>query len=235
MKERQRQMKAMKEKYKGDREKLAQEPMRLYKEHGVNTLGGCLPMLVQMPIWFALYRSLIQLANEGMLNEGWFWIPSLAGPVTNGRGLGWLWPLPPSIGWAPAIAYLIMPVLLIVSQFYTQKLMTPPSSDPQQNQMQNVMKFMPLMFGYISLVVPSGLTLYWFTSNMLGVAQHYFTKTQMEDKTPATAKAPVSSSNTPVPVSSAPVNTPVPADSEESDKSKKRKHAKSKRKSKRKR
>ena len=231
MQELQPQLKAMQEKFKGDREKLAQEQMRLYKEHGVNPLGGCLPMVVQMPIWFALYRSLIQLAHEGMLNEGFFWIPSLAGPVsTQGGGMGWLWPLPPSIGWASAIAYLVMPVLLIVSQFYTQKLMTPPSSDPQQAQMQNVMKFMPLMFGYISLIVPSGLTLYWFTSNLLGVGQHYLTKTQLGQTSAKTEGV----SGVPVSANAVPANG-TPSESEESDKSKQQKHAKSKRKSRRKR
>lgn len=231
MQELQPKLKELQEKHKGDREKLAQEQMALYKEHGVNPLGGCLPMLVQMPIWFALYRALIQLSTEGLLSDGFFWIPSLAGPVSGwGGGIDWLWPLPPSIGWGNALAYLVMPVLLIVSQLYTQKLMTPPSSDPQQAQMQNIMKFMPLMFGYISLIVPSGLTLYWFTSNVLGMAQHYFTKTQF-DQQPATAGAAISSSSTPVPANSAPVSD----NSNENSKSKRRKNAKSKRKSRRKR
>lgn len=231
MQELQPQLKAMQEKFKGDREKLAQEQMRLYKEHGVNPLGGCLPMIVQMPIWFALYQALIQLAGEGLLSEGFFWIPSLAGPVSSyGGGMGWLWPLPPSIGWVNAIAYLVMPVLLIVSQFYTQKLMTPPSSDPQQAQMQNIMKFMPLMFGYISLIVPSGLTLYWFTSNLLGVAQHYFTRTQLNQPSVKTE----SGSKTPVSANVVPADGPS-SESEESGTSKKQRHGKSKRKSKRKR
>jgi len=201
MQELQPKLKALQEKYKDDREKLAQEQMAMYKEHGVNPLGGCLPMLVQMPIWFALYRALIQLSREGLLNEGFFWIPSLSGPVSNwGGGIGWLWPLPPSIGWGPALAYLVLPVLLVVSQLYTQKMMSPPSTDPQQASMQSVMKFMPLMFGYFALVVPSGLTLYWFTSNMLAIAQQYFTKTQL-DAPPASAKKQ-------------PVKSPAPADLE---------------------
>ncbi len=220
------QLKALQEKHKGDKEKLAQEQMKLYKEAGVNPLGGCLPMLVQMPIWFALYRSLIQLSSEGLLEEGFFWIPSLAGPVSTwGGGISWLWPFPPEVGWANAIAYLVMPVLLVVSQLYMQKLMTPPSSDPQQAQMQSVMKFMPLMFGYFALVVPSGLTLYWFTSNMLGVAQHYFTKTKF-DTQPEAGKAVIEASSTPVPA------TPVPATSGDNDK---RKNDKSKRRKRRKR
>lgn len=224
-------LKELQEKHKGDREKLASEQMRLYKEHGVNPLGGCLPMLVQMPIWIALYRALINLSTEGLLSEGFFWIPSLAGPVSTwGGGIDWLWPFPPSIGWPNALAYLVMPVLLVVSQLFMQNQMTPPSSDPQQQQVQSIMKFMPLMFGYFALIVPSGLTLYWFTSNILGVAQHYFTKTQFDTK-PNTTETSVASSS-PVPASAS-TSTSVSAATSEGDK--KEKNAKSKRKSRRKR
>lgn len=231
MQELQPKLKELQEKYKGDREKLAQEQMKLYKDHGVNPLGGCLPMLVQMPIWLALYRALIQLSSQGLLTEGFFWIPSLSGPVSTwGGGLSWLWPLPPSIGWPSALAYLVMPVLLVISQLYMQNLMTPPSTDPQQAQVQSIMKFMPLMFGYFALIVPSGLTLYWFTSNVLGVAQHYFTKTQFDTK-PKTSEQPVGSS-APVPASAASSTSVSAATSEGDDKGK---DAKSKRKSRRKR
>jgi YidC/Oxa1 family membrane protein insertase len=227
MQDLQPKLKEIQEKHKGDREKLAQEQMRLYKEHGVNPLGGCLPMLVQMPIWFALYQSLIQLAHEGLLTEGFLWIPSLAGQVSSwGGSIEWLWPLPPSVGWANAIAYLVMPVLLVVSQIYMQQLMTPPTSDPQQAQMQSIMKFMPLMFGYFALIVPSGLTLYWFTSNILGVAQHYFTKSQLDRPATKAEETEVSS-----PISAAPTTVPATTSGED----KKGKNVKSKRKSRRKR
>lgn len=237
MQELQPKLKELQEKYKKDKEKLAQEQMALYKEHGVNPLGGCLPMLVQMPIWFALYRSLIQLSREGLLNEGFLWIPSLAGPVADrGGGIGWLWPLPPSIGWAPALAYLVLPVLLVVSQLYMQRMMTPPTADPQQASMQSMMKFMPLMFGYFALVVPSGLTLYWFTSNLLAMMQQYFTKTQLETATASNkavidTQTPAGSTPSPAPAGPVPANSP-PAGSSES---KKRKNVKSKRKSRRRR
>jgi len=223
MQELQPKMKALQEKHKGDKEKLASEQMKLYKEHGVNPLGGCLPMLVQMPIWFALYRSLLQLSQEGLLNEGFFWIPSLAGPVTDySQGLSWLYPFvdgAPPIGWADAIAYMILPIVLVVSQLYMQQMMTPPTTDPQQASMQSVMKFMPLMFGYFALVVPSGLSLYWFTSNLLAMAQQYFTKTSMS-QTPATVGATAGGSSSSIPANS------VTTDSEEP---KKTKNVKSKR------
>ncbi|MBN1217985.1 MAG: membrane protein insertase YidC [Anaerolineae bacterium] len=211
MQELQPKLKELQAKYKDDKEKLAQEQMALYKEHGVNPLGGCLPMLVQMPIWFALYQSLRQLSREGLLNEGFFWIPSLSGPVSDwGGGLGWLWPLPPSIGWAAALAYLVLPVLLVVSQLYMQQMMTPPSTDPQQQSIQSVMKFMPFMFGYFALVVPSGLTLYWFVSNLLAIAQQYFTKTQLQTA-PATAGASTQSAKSAGAAGSISTN-PAPAD-----------------------
>jgi YidC/Oxa1 family membrane protein insertase len=223
MQDLQPRMKELQEKYKNDKEKLAQGQMALYKEAGVNPLGGCLPTLVQMPIWFALYQALTQLSHEGLLYEGFLWIPSLAGPVADrGGGLNWLWPLPPAVGWGPAVAYLVLPVLLIVSQFYMQRMMTPPNPDPQQASMNSMMKIMPLMFGYFSLVVPSGLTLYWFTSNMLALLQQYFTQNNLK---PATASAgpPL---RTPVAAS------PVAATSEENNKDT---NVKAKRKSRRKR
>ena len=207
MQELQPKMKELQEKHKNDKEKLAQEQMRLYKEHGVNPLGGCLPMLVQMPIWFALYRSLLQLSQEGLLGEGFFWIPSLAGPVSNyAGGISWLWPLPPSIGWMAAISYLILPVLLVVSQMYMQQMMTPPTTDPQQASMQSIMKFMPLMFGYFALIVPSGLTLYWFTSNILAMVQQYFTHTQLQPGSAGSAVGSPAAAN-PVPANSAVANS----------------------------
>jgi len=187
MQELQPQLKALQEKYKDNREELGMAQMNLYKDAGVNPLGGCLPMLIQMPIWISLYWALIQLSLEGALTEGFFWIPSLGGPVAyREASFGWLYPFPPSIGWGPALSYLILPVLLVVSQMYMQQMMTPPSTDPQQAQMQSMMKFMPLMFGYFALIVPAGLTLYWFVNNLLMMVQQYFTKTHLE-ATPSTA------------------------------------------------
>ncbi len=232
MQELQPKMKELQEKYKNDREKLAQEQMRLYKEAGVNPLGGCLPMLVQMPVWISLYVSLIQLSTEGLLNEGFFWIPSLAGPTTSAcNGVGgilppWLSPFPfgePCIGWGQALAYLVLPVLLVVSQYYMQQMMTPPNPDPQQASMNSMMKIMPVMFGYFSLIVPSGLTLYWFTSNILALIQQYFTQGGLK---PAIVPA------------GKPISAPVPASSMTTNSEEMKQettHVKTKRKSRRKR
>ncbi|MEW5958745.1 MAG: YidC/Oxa1 family membrane protein insertase, partial [Chloroflexota bacterium] len=138
----------------------------------------------------------------------------------------WLFPFvdgAPPIGWGAAIAYLILPILLVVSQLYMQQMMTPPTDDPQQASMQSVMKIMPLMFGYFALIVPSGLSLYWFVSNLLAMAQQYFTKTNL-----TTSPAPAAGAA----VAGTPAGTvnPVPADDSKEEKEEKiDKDAKSKR------
>jgi YidC/Oxa1 family membrane protein insertase len=174
MQELQPKLQELQKKHKGDREKMSQAQMELYKEAGINPLGGCLPMLVQMPVWFALYRALFQLAQSGVLNEGFFWIPSLAGPVDQYQGLSWLWPLPPAVGWVIAVSYLVLPVLTVVSQVVVQKMMTPANPDPQQSSMNQMMLLMPFMFGFFALQVPQGLALYWVTSNIFSLIQQYF-------------------------------------------------------------
>ncbi len=190
-------LKVLQKKYANDKEKLSKAQMELYKEAGVNPLGGCLPMVVQMPIWFALYRSLYQLASTSpALQEGFFWIPSLAGPVQNrADGLSWLWPFidgAPSVGWVAAVGYLVLPVLLVASQLYMQKMMSPSTgNDPNQKAMGQAMMFMPFMFGYFALIVPSGLSLYWFTNNILSMAQQYYTNKIMKSpQSPAKKSEP---------------------------------------------
>jgi YidC/Oxa1 family membrane protein insertase len=106
-----------------------------------------------------------------------------------------------------------------------QKMMTPATSDPQQASVQSIMKFMPFMFGYFALVVPSGLTLYWFTSNTLAIAQQYFTKTQINTE-PTTDGA----KGKPAPVA---VEAGGSTDEVSSGGSTKRQNAKSKRRKKR--
>ncbi|HID62557.1 MAG TPA: YidC/Oxa1 family membrane protein insertase [Anaerolineae bacterium] len=167
----------LQKKYAKDKEKLAQAQMELYREHGVNPLGGCLPMLIQLPILFGLYQALYKLASTGeIVGQRFLWIPDLAFP-TRGMGIKWVWPPAPEfIGWATAALYLILPVLTVVTQIVMQRMTTPPtaSRDPQQAAMQQTMLIMPFMFGFITLQVPAGLTLYWVTSNIFSMIQQYF-------------------------------------------------------------
>ncbi|KAK4376970.1 hypothetical protein RND71_003266 [Anisodus tanguticus] len=175
------QIKAIQERYAGDQERIQLETARLYKLAGINPLAGCLPTLATIPIWIGLYRALSNVANEGLLTEGFFWIPSLAGPTTiaarqTGSGTSWLFPFVdghPPLGSSDTFAYLVLPVLLVVSQYVSIQIMQPSqqSDDPNVKNSQAITKFLPLMLGYFSLSVPSGLSLYWFTNNILSTAQ----------------------------------------------------------------
>jgi YidC/Oxa1 family membrane protein insertase len=167
----------LKKKYAKDKEKLSQAQMELYREHGVNPMGGCLPMLIQLPILFGLYQALYKLASTGeIVGQRFFWIPDLAFPNRE-IGIKWVWPPAPEfIGWAAAVLYVILPVLTVVTQIAMQRMTTSSaaSKDPQQAAMQQTMLFMPFMFGFITLQVPAGLTLYWVTSNLFSMIQQYF-------------------------------------------------------------
>lgn len=173
-------IKAIQERYAGNQERIQLETSRLYKQAGVNPLAGCLPTLATIPVWIGLYQALSNVANEGLLTEGFFWIPSLGGPTTiaarqSGSGISWLFPFVdghPPLGWQDTVAYLVLPILLVVSQYVSMEIMKPPqTNDPAQKNSLLVFKFLPLMIGYFSLSVPSGLTIYWFTNNVLSTAQ----------------------------------------------------------------
>uniref|UniRef100_A0A6V7QT37 Membrane insertase YidC/Oxa/ALB C-terminal domain-containing protein n=1 Tax=Ananas comosus var. bracteatus TaxID=296719 RepID=A0A6V7QT37_ANACO len=173
-------IKAIQERYKGNQERIQLETARLYKQAGVNPLAGCFPTLATIPVWIGLYQALSNVANEGLLTEGFFWIPSLGGPTTiaarqSGSGISWLIPFVdghPPLGWSDTAAYLVLPVLLVVSQYVSMEIMKPPQSDdPAAKNSLLVFKFLPLMIGYFSLSVPSGLSIYWFTNNILSTAQ----------------------------------------------------------------
>ncbi|KAL5552714.1 hypothetical protein UlMin_040115 [Ulmus minor] len=174
------QVKAIQKNYAGDQERIQLETARLYKLAGINPFAGCLPTLATIPVWIGLYRALSNVADEGLLTEGFFWIPSLAGPTTiaarqSGSGISWLFPFVdghPPLGWSDTLAYLVLPVLLVASQYISVQIMqSSQSNDPNMKSSQAITKLLPLMIGYFSLSVPSGLSLYWFTNNILSTAQ----------------------------------------------------------------
>lgn len=175
MQELQPKLQALQKKYKDDKEKLAQAQMELYREAGVNPLGGCLPMLIQFPIWIGLYQSIAQTLAAGPLQllnlstniyKNIAWLSSLV-PVKN----TFLWL---DLG-KPDPLY-ILPVILVATTWFQQKVMTAPSSDPQSSSMNQSMQVMfPLMLGFFSLQFPAGLTLYIVISNLVGVIIQYFT------------------------------------------------------------
>lgn len=177
-------LKKIQAEYKDNPAVMNQMTAQLYKDEQINPLAGCLPVFAQFPVWIALYRSVLNLAADDLLNESFLWLPSLQGPVAkSGQGLNtWLFPLidgAPPIGWHDAACYLVLPVILVATQFYSQRLLQPPSQDPQQQQATAFLKFMPLLIGWFSLNVPSGLGIYWVTNNLLSTAQTLYIRRSM--------------------------------------------------------
>ena len=139
-------MKKIQEKYKDNREKLNQEMMELYRKNKVNPLGGCLPLLLQIPVFIALYSALsgaVELRHAPFM----LWLSDMSAP----DGLG------------------ITPILMGVSLYFQQKLTpTAATMDPMQAK---IMQYLPLVFTIFTFTFPAGLTLYWLTSNLLSIAQ----------------------------------------------------------------
>jgi YidC/Oxa1 family membrane protein insertase len=178
----------IKEKFKDNKDMQNKAVAKLFEDASVNPLNGCLLSLAQFPIFIGLYRSVTLLAQEGKLSEPFLWIPSLGGPVSppTYRGMEWItsaWTsfdgVPtPQLGWEATIAFLIMPVVLVLGQAFTMQVMTPPvdenaSAEEKETleKSQRILKFLPLMIGYFSLQVPAGLTIYWFVSNLFTTSQ----------------------------------------------------------------
>jgi YidC/Oxa1 family membrane protein insertase len=152
------EMDKIKEKFKNDRARQGQETMALYKEHRVNPMGGCLPMIIQIPVFFALYRSLYQ-AIELRHAPFMLWITDLSAADTlfsDALGLGFaLGPLPLIMGFT----------------MFLQQKMTPTNVDPN---MAKMMLFMPVIFTVMFLSFPSGLVIYWLINNVLTIVQQYY-------------------------------------------------------------
>ena len=140
-------MTAIRERHKGDPQKMNQAMMELYKTEKINPLGGCLPIVVQIPVFIALYWVL--LASVEMRNAPWLgWIHDLASPDP----------------------FYILPVLMAVSMFIQTKL-NPTPPDPVQAK---VMMFMPIIFSVMFFFFPAGLVLYWVVNNILSITQQWF-------------------------------------------------------------
>lgn len=183
-------LKKIQAEYKDNPAVVNQMTAQLYKDEKINPLAGCLPVLVQFPVWIALYRSVLNLASENRLDEAFLWLPSLQGPVSKtGQGLSnWLYPLidgAPPIGWHDAICYLVLPIVLVATQFISQKVLQPSTPDSSQQSASAILKFMPLLIGWFALNVPSGLAVYWVTNNLLTTAQTVFVKSRLASATPA--------------------------------------------------
>ncbi len=150
----------IREKYKGDKERLAQEQMKMYQTNKINPLGGCLPMVIQIPVFFALYRVLMQ-AIELRHAPFILWIDDLSAPERLSIGFEL-----PYLGGFP-----LLTVLMGASMFFQQKMTPMPSANPE---MAKMMMFMPVIFTFIFINFASGLVLYFFVNNFLQMAQQYY-------------------------------------------------------------
>ena len=126
--------------------KQNEELQALYKKHNANPMGGCLPIVLQMPFFFAFYK-LLTVAIE-MRQAEWLWVSDLSNPET--------------------LAIRVLPLAMVATQFWSQSLTPTPTTDATQAR---VMKFMPLVFGFIFYQFQAGLVLYWLTSNCVGIGQ----------------------------------------------------------------
>lgn len=158
-------IKEIREKYKDDKAKINQETMALYRTYKVNPLGGCLPMLIQLPVFFALYRMLyeaIELRHAPFIG----WINDLSAPDRLFRfGVKIPFMEPP---YGIPVLTLIMGATMVL-----QQKMSPAPGDPTQAKM---MMLMPIVFTVIFINLPSGLVLYWLVSNLVSIAQQYYTQ-----------------------------------------------------------
>ena len=156
-------VKELQAKYKGDPQKLNMHMMELYKKNGANPMGGCLPILMQIPIFFAIYRVLLN-AIELKAAPWILWIHDLS--VMD--------------------PYFVLPILMGATMFLQQKLTPTTFSDPMQ---EKIMKFLPLIFTFFFVTFPAGLTLYWFVNNVCSVVQQVFVNKLFEKHKKAEVKA----------------------------------------------
>ncbi len=145
-------VKELQTKYKGDPQRMNAAVMELYKKHNANPLGGCLPLLLQIPVFFAIYRVLLN-AVELQGAEWIFWINDLS----------------------RMDPYIILPLLMGASMYYQQKMTPNTFTDPMQ---EKIFKFLPIIFTFFFITFPSGLVLYWFVNNLFSIGQQVMVNKQ---------------------------------------------------------
>lgn len=221
------EVKRIQKEYKADREEMQKQLMGLYQEHGVNPAAGCLPLILQMPIWFALFQVLrINVTDAGELSSDAIPVDSelaeaIAAHDTQFLGMDLL--TAPSeaasSGLVEAIPYVLLVLLVVVAGIYQQWQMTrrtTPEQRAQQPQgMQTALKVMPLFFGFISWTFPSGLVLYFAVSNLFRIGQQAVIFGLDGDGTAGKAgKTGATDKDRPVGGATGPSETPVPPEAD---------------------
>src|SRR5690606_34326940 len=178
MKELQPKLTELKEKYGKDQEKFLRAQMELFRKHGYGPLGpmasGCLPVLLQLPIFIGLYQALQTSVDLRMAS--FLWIDNLAAPDQL-----WREPFPPVVMWLPIVGEFtfpfiggdvnILPVITVILFYIQQKLFMPPATTPEQEAQYKMMNFMMLFMGIFFYHVPAGLCLYFIASSLWSIAE----------------------------------------------------------------
>ncbi len=165
------EIKYLQEQYKNDKTKLGQKQMELWKKHGVNPLGGCLPLLVQMPIFIGLYNAFQY--NADMRGASFLWISDLTLPDQ-------IWGMPIALlsGWMLSLNPLPL-IYIAVTVWMSLTSPMPTNGDPQQEQMAKTMRWMPVMFGVIFYNMPAGLVLYFTINAVLSTIEVKFIRRRL--------------------------------------------------------
>jgi YidC/Oxa1 family membrane protein insertase len=181
-------------KYKGDREKLSQEQMKLYQELGINPLGACLPFIIQIPLligmYWAIQRALAATPLQLLEFARGISLPNAAELIPLNSSFLWMDLSQPErlyLGFIP-IGIPVLAILVMVTSYLQSKMMTPASTNPndQSAQMARSMNLtMPLMMGYISFLYSGGLALYFLTGNIFSILQYYIMRRPKAVKLPA--------------------------------------------------
>jgi YidC/Oxa1 family membrane protein insertase len=163
---------AIQKKYAKDREKLAQEQMRIYRERKINPFGSCLPTLIQFPIIIALYQSIIRALASTPLDllklSRSVYLPNVSDLIPLNSHFLWM-----NLGQPEP--YYILAIVVAVTTYIQSKLTMPPAANPNDQgaaMAQSMTYTMPLMLGWFALTFPSGLSVYFITSNVLGIVQY---------------------------------------------------------------
>jgi YidC/Oxa1 family membrane protein insertase len=154
-------IKELQAKYKGDPQRMNAAVMDMYKKHNANPLGGCLPMILQIPVFFAIYRVLLNAVE--LQGAPWaLWVTDLS----------------------RMDSYYVLPILMGASMYYQQRLTPNNFTDPMQ---EKVFKFLPIIFTFFFLTFPSGLVLYWFVNNLFSILQQFIVNQQFNNQKDAQA------------------------------------------------
>ncbi|MEM8530070.1 MAG: YidC/Oxa1 family membrane protein insertase [Chloroflexota bacterium] len=183
MQELQPLLKELQRKHGKDARKLQEETMKLYRDNKVNPVGGCLPMLLQLPIFIGVYQAILHLTEASVPSAV---VPSMLDVIQNTGASINVSPLVAEVAgsrltggflWLENLGepdpYYILPILSVIFQLLVQLMAMPRVQDPQQKAMMQSMLFLPLVFGYIGFIFPSGAVIYWVAGSILSVIQQY--------------------------------------------------------------